>query len=72
MKAAGAKLIWCSTTPIPPGKLTSTRNYEDVPRYNQAARKVMEENQIEIDDLYGFALPRLAELQIPEDVHFKP
>ncbi len=31
----------------------------------------MHQAGIPIDDLYTFALPRLAELQVPEDVHFR-
>ncbi len=70
LKATGAKLIWCTTTPVPQGKLTSDRDYRDVPIYNEVAKKIMDENGIAITDLYGFALPRLAEIQQKEDVHF--
>ena len=30
----------------------------------------MEENQIPIDDMYAFCLPKLKEIQRPKDVHF--
>jgi hypothetical protein len=30
----------------------------------------MDENRIAIDDLYTFALPQLATIQIPVNVHF--
>jgi len=70
LKATGARLIWCSTTPVPAGKLNPPRRPEDVPRYNQAAARIMRANGIAIDDLYGFALPRLAQIQRPENVHF--
>jgi hypothetical protein len=30
----------------------------------------MEKQHVAIDDLYAFALPRLREIQQPEDVHF--
>jgi acyl-CoA thioesterase-1 len=43
LKEAKCDLIWCSTTPIVPGKLSSVRDYHDVVRYNKVARKVMEE-----------------------------
>jgi acyl-CoA thioesterase-1 len=72
LKRQNCKLIWCSTTPIVPGKLSSNRDYRDVVRYNDVARKVMEENTIPIDDLYSFALPLLQEIQLKGDVHFKP
>lgn len=43
----------------------------DVVRYNAIARKVMEEQSVAVDDLYAFALPRLKEIQLPQNVHFK-
>jgi len=52
------------------GRVSSNRDYRDPPIYNEVARKIMKENRIEIDDLYSFALPRLPELQMKEDVHF--
>jgi len=70
LKSTGAGLIWASTTPVPEGKLSPPRRSEDVLVYNAAAKRVMEENQIPIDDLYAFALPRLAEIQRPANVHF--
>lgn len=72
LKTAKCKLIWCSTTPIVPGKLSSNRDFRDVVRYNDVAQKIMEENKIPINDLYSFALPKLKEIQLKEDVHFKP
>jgi hypothetical protein len=70
LKTTGAKLIWCSTTPVPEGKLSPPRRPEDVPRYNEIAARVMQPNGIAINDLYGFALPRLGQIQRPENVHF--
>lgn len=72
MKATGATLIWASTTPVPEGELAPPRSDADVVAYNQVAAKIMEENGIAIDDLYSFALPRLAEIQRPANVHFTP
>ncbi len=71
LKATGARLIWCTTTPVPSGKLSPVRRTEDVPRYNEAAARVMNNaGGIAVDDLYAFALPRLQEIQRPENVHF--
>jgi hypothetical protein len=70
LKTTGAKLIWCSTTPVPEGKLSPPRRPEDVPRYNEIAARVMQPNGIAINDLYRFALPRLGQIQRPENVHF--
>ncbi len=73
LKKTGARLIWCSTTPVPaPGTDGPPRKSEDVVAYNAVARKVMEENAISIDDLYTFALPQLDKIQRPADVHFTP
>lgn len=72
LKATGAKLIWCSTTPVPDAKTNPMRKNEDVITYNKIAAKIMKENGIETDDLYSYALPKLAEIQLPANVHYKP
>jgi hypothetical protein len=72
LKGTGAKLIWATTTPVPPGNLSPPRRSEDVIAYNRVALKVMEDNNVAIDDLYSFALPRLDEIQRPSNVHFTP
>jgi len=71
LKATGAKLVWCSTTPVPE-KCTPPRKNADVIAYNAAAKKIMDENGIALDDLYAFALPKIKELQLPDNVHFSP
>jgi len=70
LKKTGAKLIWCSTTPVPDG--AARREPEDAPAYNAVAKKVMEDHGVPINDLYTFAFPRLKEIQRPRDVHFTP
>lgn len=70
LKATGAALIWCATTPVPEGNLNPPRSNADVVAYNAAAKTVMAENGIAINDLYAFALPRLSEIQRPVNVHF--
>jgi acyl-CoA thioesterase-1 len=70
MKATGARVIWASTTPVPEGKLSPKRSNDDVIVYNKAARRIMEEQGVAINDLYAFALPRLKEIQQPVNVHF--
>ncbi len=72
LKNTGAKLIWAATTPVPPGKLSPLRSPEDVLKFNAAAARVMRENGIPTDDLYAFAMPRLAEIQLKENVHYTP
>ena len=70
LKRTGAKIIWCSTTPIPKGKLDPLRRPGDEVIYNQIARNVMIENEVLIDDLYSFAMTRITEIQQPANVHF--
>jgi arylsulfatase A-like enzyme/lysophospholipase L1-like esterase len=72
LKTTGAKLVWCSTTPVPEGKLQPLRRSEDVLTYNAISARIMQENNVAIDDLYTFALPRIKEIQRPVNVHFSP
>jgi acyl-CoA thioesterase-1 len=71
LQKTGAKLIWCSTTPVPEG-CSPPRSNEDTLAYNAVAEKIMNQNDIAIDDLYSFALPRLKEIQREANVHFTP
>ncbi len=73
LKATGAKIIWASTTPIPP----DVKNAKDGPadsaaivERNKIAAKVMEQNGVAIDDLFTFITPHIAQVQNPQDVHF--
>jgi acyl-CoA thioesterase-1 len=70
MQKTGAKLIFATTTPVPAG--SAGRIPGDEVRYNDIARRVMQKHGVEIDDLYAFIRPRLAEAQLPMNVHFKP
>ena len=71
LKKTGATLIWCATTPVP-DQSTPPRKESDVIVYNAAAKAIMDENGIRIDDLHAFALPRLGAIQRPSNVHFTP
>jgi lysophospholipase L1-like esterase len=70
LKATGAQLIWCSTTPVPDGDLNPPRKNEDVIAYNVVAKKIMDENGIVTDDLYAYALPQISSIQLPKNVHY--
>lgn len=70
LKQTGAKLIWCSTTPVPNGKVSPIRIDNDVVRYNKAAIEIMQEHNIAVNDLYVFALQQLNQIQQPANVHF--
>ncbi|MEZ5434152.1 MAG: SGNH/GDSL hydrolase family protein [Verrucomicrobiales bacterium] len=73
LQATGAKLIWASTTPVPNGGvLAPNRRFGSVDQYNAIAEKVMRENGVAIDDLHAAITPTVAEMQQPNDVHFKP
>ena len=71
MKKTGAKLIWGATTPVPEGE--AGRIAGDALKYNAAALKVMQENNIAINDLHSYIFPELAKYQRPDgNVHFLP
>lgn len=70
LKKSGAALIWASTTPVPEGGVKPPRSDQDVVAYNAAAKRVMDENGVTINDLYAYALPVLGEIQRPVNVHF--
>jgi lysophospholipase L1-like esterase len=70
LKKTDAKLIWCSTTPVPEGAGGRTKG-DDV-KYNEVAAKVMQDFGVTTNDLYAFALPQLKEIQLKENVHFSP
>ena len=72
LKATGAELIFATTTPVPQGDLRPHRDIEDPQRYNDAARRAAKKHSVAINDLYGFAQPRLEEIQLPQNVHFTP
>jgi len=69
LKQTDAKLVWCTTTPVPK-KSSPPRHNEDVLAYNAAAKKVMEENGIAVDDLYTLVEPQIGKLQRRDNVHF--
>ena len=69
MKRTKAKLIWASTTPVGP---RAARRNSDVIRYNAAAKKVMDEAGVPINDLYAIAAPISEKIQHTDNVHFKP
>ena len=72
IKGAAAHAIFATTTPVPQGKVSPRREPADVVAYNDAARRVMREFGVEVNDLYALALPRLVEIQLPVNVHYTP
>ena len=70
LKKTGATLIFATTTPVPPGTSGVLREPESPPKYNAAAVKIMQEHGIQVNDLFEFCEPRLADIQRPKNVHF--
>jgi len=70
LKDTDAILIFATTTPYPDNLKGSMRDPGLSKKYNKVAIKVMKKNNILINDLYGFVLPKMEELQIPQNVHF--
>lgn len=69
LKKTGAVLIWASTTPVPAHSLGRMEGDEKI--FNRVAEKVMKENHVQIDDLWGAVAPHFKELEIkPGNVHF--
>jgi len=70
LQSTGATLIWATTTPVPQNVKGPQRDPADVLRYNEAARRVMDAAGVRINDLCAFTQPRIARIQIPQNVHF--
>lgn len=70
LQKTGAALIWATTTPVPSLRVAPKRIPKDVSRYNEAAARVMARGNVAVNDLYAFAMPRLAEIQRRDNVHF--
>ncbi len=69
LKQTGATLIWRTTTPVPPG--AQGRVVGDAAKYNGIAAAIMAEEGVATHDLYRFVQPRMKELMLPANVHFK-
>ena len=65
LKAAKARIVWASTTPLLNEQLD-----KDVVEYNAAAKKIMDASGIPIDDLYTLARPRMADVHRGDGMHF--
>lgn len=73
LRATGARLVFATTTPVPADLSSGPRRRNaDVLAVNAAAQKLMAELGVPVNDLYAVVAPRLAELQLPRNVHYKP
>lgn len=68
LKATGAAVIWCNTTPVPAG--TTGRVPGDEVKYNEVAAKVMKAASVSTNDLWTHANAKLKDAQLPANVHF--
>lgn len=71
LKKTHATLVFATTTPYPDELTGAIRDPGLAEKYNEVALKLMKSNRILINDLYGYVLPRMQDLQIPNNVHFK-
>ena len=72
LKKTGARLIYGTTTPVPPGAVRPYRAVGDSVRYNTVAKAIMKRHGVEVNDLYQFAFARLGKIQRKANVHFTP
>ena len=70
LQATEARLIFATTTPVVPDVQGVPREPEAPPRYNAAALKIMQVNDIRVNNLYAYCLPHLDTWQQPRNVHF--
>lgn len=70
LKATDAKLIFATTTPYPDVVEGPLRKPGMPQKYNSVAVKIMNKNGILINNLHAFMVPRMADLQRPNNVHF--
>jgi lysophospholipase L1-like esterase len=70
LKTTGAKLVWCSTTPVPEG--ANGRVPGDEVKYNEAATRVMTAAGVPTNDLYQHAKNSAVNIQLKADVHYTP
>jgi len=69
LKETGAKLVWAATTPVQEG--SHGRKSGDEIQYNNTAAKVMEKQQVYVNDLHTFVMPELKKYQLPNgNVHY--
>ena len=70
LKATGARVIWCNTTPVPEG--SAGRVADEALKFNEVAARVMAQAGIPTNDLHSHAKAKLKDIQLPANVHFTP
>lgn len=70
LQRTGARLIFATTTPVPAGSAGRQEGGEQA--YNEAARRVMAEFGVTVNDLHALVLAGPRDHQLPRNVHFTP
>jgi len=70
LRKTGAKLYWVRTTPAPAGPNKENFTAAQCEQVNRIADELMVAEKIPSIDLYRAVEPQLAELQLPNNVHF--
>jgi len=70
LRATGARIYWVRTTPPPEGTNAENFTAANCEMVNSIADQLMKEAGIPMIDLYSLVAPRLAEYQLPNNVHF--
>lgn len=70
MKQTGAKIIFATTTPVPPDTKDGPELVMQIAEKNKIALRVMKKHGVAIDDLHAFLAPQLEGIANPQDVHF--
>lgn len=70
MKQTGAKLIFATTTPVPPDTKDGPELVTQIAEKNEIALRVMKQHGVAINDLHGFLAPQLEGIANPQDVHY--
>ncbi len=70
MKQTGAKLVFATTTPVPPDTKDGPELVTQIAEKNEIALRVMKQHGVAIDDLHGFLAPQLEDIANPQDVHY--
>jgi acyl-CoA thioesterase-1 len=66
----GAHLIFATTTPYPNPVDGPLRKPGQAQKYNDAALKIVEKQDIQVNDLYSFVKPQMETLMLKKNVHF--
>lgn len=67
-----ARVVFASTTPVPPGVVAPYRAVEDAVNYNAVAERVMGELGVSVNDLFAYVAGGDPAWCRPKDVHFTP